>query len=158
MLQDMSTAPDTAEGIRARTRRELVAAIKAAAHRQLATSGAAGLSLRAIARDLHMASSALYRYFASRDDLLTALVIDAYNDLGEPALAASTRAGTSTTRGARSALVGRHAQDEGVTLAPATPERGRGARECCASPRPFGAGRRERRGLRRYRSRDHDLA
>jgi AcrR family transcriptional regulator len=91
MLQDMNTAPDTAEGIRARTRRELVAAIKAAAHRQLATSGAAGLSLRAIARDLHMASSALYRYFASRDDLLTALVIDAYNDLGEAAETALAR-------------------------------------------------------------------
>jgi hypothetical protein len=37
MLQDMSTAPDTAEGIRARTRREVVAAIKAAAPRQLPT-------------------------------------------------------------------------------------------------------------------------
>lgn len=85
MLHVMSTAPETAEGIRARARRELVAAIKSAAHRQLAAGGAPGLSLRAIARDLDMASSALYRYFASRDDLLTALVVDAYNDLGEAA-------------------------------------------------------------------------
>jgi AcrR family transcriptional regulator len=29
-----------------------------------------------------MASSALYRYFASREDLLTALIIEAYDDLG----------------------------------------------------------------------------
>jgi AcrR family transcriptional regulator len=59
--------------------------------RHLITDGAAGLSLRAIARDLHMASSALYRYFASRDDLLTALVIDPYNALGEAAETALAR-------------------------------------------------------------------
>ncbi len=55
--------------------------IKATARRQLETNGA-NLSLRAVARDMGMASSALYRYFASRDDLLTALIIDAYNSLG----------------------------------------------------------------------------
>jgi AcrR family transcriptional regulator len=56
--------------------------IKQSARRQLAADGA-NLSLRAIARELGMVSSALYRYFASRDDLLTALIIDAYNALGE---------------------------------------------------------------------------
>lgn len=75
----------TAEGIRARARRELVEAIKQRARAQLASTGLAGLSLRGIARDVGMASSALYRYFASRDDLLTALIVDAYNDLGEAA-------------------------------------------------------------------------
>jgi AcrR family transcriptional regulator len=55
--------------------------IKAVARRHLATDGA-DLSLRAVARDLGMASSAVYRYFASRDDLLTALIIDAYDALG----------------------------------------------------------------------------
>jgi AcrR family transcriptional regulator len=35
-----------------------------------------------------MVSSALYRYYPSRDDLLTALIIDAYNDLGEAVEAA----------------------------------------------------------------------
>ena len=55
----------------------------AAASRQLGTVGAAALSLRAIARELGMVSSALYRYFASRDELLTALIIEAYDDLGE---------------------------------------------------------------------------
>ena len=58
--------------------------IKTVARRHLATDGA-NLSLRAVARDLGMASSAVYRYFASRDDLLTALIIDAYDSLGEAA-------------------------------------------------------------------------
>jgi len=56
--------------------------IKAVARRHLAADGA-NLSLRAVARDMGMVSSALYRYFASRDDLLTALILDGYNSLGE---------------------------------------------------------------------------
>jgi AcrR family transcriptional regulator len=60
----------------------MMAEIKAVARTHLATDGA-NLSLRAVARDMGMVSSALYRYYASRDDLLTALIIDAYNDLGE---------------------------------------------------------------------------
>jgi AcrR family transcriptional regulator len=72
----------TAASIRARVRAEMIGEIKDAARRQLATEGA-NLSLRAIARDMGMVSSALYRYFASRDDLLTALLIDAYNAIGE---------------------------------------------------------------------------
>jgi AcrR family transcriptional regulator len=71
-------------GLRARVRAELTAEIKAAARRQLAAEGA-NLSLRAIARELGMASSALYRYFASRDDLLTALILEAYEAMGEAA-------------------------------------------------------------------------
>ncbi len=55
--------------------------IKAVARHHLGAAGA-NLSLRAVARDMGMVSSALYRYFASRDDLLTALIIDAYNALG----------------------------------------------------------------------------
>lgn len=54
----------------------------------LSTFGAAGLSLRAVARDLGVVSSAVYRYVPSRDDLLTLLVVDAYTELG----AAVTRA------------------------------------------------------------------
>ncbi|MDI1454006.1 TetR/AcrR family transcriptional regulator [Streptomyces sp. NPDC003388] len=78
----------TAQGARARARTEVTAAIKDAARRQLAEEGAAKLSLRAVARELGMVSSALYRYFPSRDDLLTALIIDAYDSLGEAAEAA----------------------------------------------------------------------
>jgi AcrR family transcriptional regulator len=59
----------------------MISEIKAVARRHLETDGA-NLSLRAVARDMGMVSSALYRYFASRDDLLTALILDAYNDLG----------------------------------------------------------------------------
>jgi len=80
-LADM-TAIQTA---RQRARAELTSEIKAEARRQLAGEGAQRLSLRAVARELGMASSALYRYFPSRDDLLTALIIDAYDAIGESA-------------------------------------------------------------------------
>ncbi len=78
-------APRTA---RERARVELTAAIKEVAGRHLAEQGAAGLSLRAVARELGMASSAVYRYFASRDELLTALIIDAYDSLANAVEAA----------------------------------------------------------------------
>jgi AcrR family transcriptional regulator len=68
---------------RARIRAELTQEIKDAARRQLVESGAAALSLRAIAREMGMASSALYRYFPSRDDLLTALIVDAYEAVAD---------------------------------------------------------------------------
>ncbi|GAB2626445.1 TetR family transcriptional regulator [Paractinoplanes abujensis] len=74
----------SAPGVRARVRAEMTEEIKTVARRHLATDGA-NLSLRAVARDLGMASSAVYRYFASRDELLTALIIDAYNSVGERA-------------------------------------------------------------------------
>jgi len=60
----------------------MTAEIKAVARRHLETEGA-NLSLRAVARDMGMVSSALYRYFASRDELLTALIVDAYNALAD---------------------------------------------------------------------------
>jgi AcrR family transcriptional regulator len=70
-----------AASIRARVRAEMISEIKAVARHHLETDGA-NLSLRAVARDMGMVSSALYRYFASRDELLTALILDAYNALG----------------------------------------------------------------------------
>ncbi|TWD80731.1 TetR family transcriptional regulator [Kribbella amoyensis] len=70
---------------RDRARAELTREIKDTARRQLATDGAERLSLRAVSRELGMVSSALYRYFPSRDELLTALIIDAYDALGEAA-------------------------------------------------------------------------
>jgi AcrR family transcriptional regulator len=70
---------------RERVRAELTAEITDAARRQLADVGAAALSLRAVARELGMVSSAVYRYFPSRDDLLTRLIIDGYDALGEAA-------------------------------------------------------------------------
>ena len=76
-------AGQTATGIRERNRVELTAAILDSARDQLAGGGASALSLRAIARELGMASSAIYRYFPSRDALLTQLIIDAYNSLAD---------------------------------------------------------------------------
>jgi AcrR family transcriptional regulator len=78
-------APRTA---RQRVRAELTREIKDVARQHLARDGAAALSLRAVARELGMASSAIYRYFPSRDELLTALIIDAYEAVGTAAEAA----------------------------------------------------------------------
>jgi AcrR family transcriptional regulator len=74
---------------RERVRAAVTADIVAEARRQLADVGADALSLRAVARELGMVSSAMYRYFKSRDELLTALIVEAYDSLGEVAEAAS---------------------------------------------------------------------
>jgi AcrR family transcriptional regulator len=96
------TKPNAPRTARERARAELTREIKEAARRQLAAVGANGLSLRAVSRELGMASSALYRYYPSRDDLLTALIIDAYTALGEAAerAIADVRAGADTGAGA----------------------------------------------------------
>ena len=73
---------------RARVRAEITGEIKAVARRHLAEEGAAALSLRAVARELGMASSAVYRYFPSRDALLTALIVDAFSAVADAAEAA----------------------------------------------------------------------
>ncbi len=74
----------TASSVRAIARAEMTERIKQVARRHLAENGP-NLSLRAVARDLGVVSSAVYRYFASRDELLTALIIEAYDSLGEAA-------------------------------------------------------------------------
>ncbi|WP_291279331.1 TetR/AcrR family transcriptional regulator [Galactobacter sp.] len=61
---------------------------------QLAERGAANLSVREISRGLGVASSAIYRHVASRDELLTLLLVDAYEDLARVALEAEGRAAT----------------------------------------------------------------
>ena len=48
------------------------------AREQLAQGGAAALSLRAIAATMNLSAPALYRYFPSRDDIITALILDAF--------------------------------------------------------------------------------
>ena len=75
-----SAAPLTARAV---ARRELTAAIVTSARRQLAEIGPAQLSVRAVARDLGMASSAVYRYFPSRDELLTELLVVLYGELAD---------------------------------------------------------------------------
>ena len=66
---------------RERARIDTMERILQSGRRQLAEQGAAALSLRAVARDLGMVSSAVYRYVPSRDDLLTALIVEGYRDL-----------------------------------------------------------------------------
>lgn len=70
-------------GPRERARARTIADIVSLGRKHLAEQGAAALSLRAVARDLGVVSSAVYRYVESRDELLTLLLIDAYNELGD---------------------------------------------------------------------------
>ena len=74
----MPSRPTARERVRAELTREITDVARA----RLAADGAAALSLRAVARELGMVSSAIYRYFASRDELLTALIIEGYDALG----------------------------------------------------------------------------
>ncbi|WP_344061159.1 TetR/AcrR family transcriptional regulator [Terrabacter lapilli] len=90
---DRSSAPPAAEptapgagvprpgGKRAQNRRAIEADILRVAREHLAHQGAAALSLRAIARDLGMVSSGIYRYVDSRDELLTRLIVDSFSSL-----------------------------------------------------------------------------
>lgn len=83
--------------LRARIRLEMIEEIKAAARRRLAADGA-DLSLRKVAGDLDIVPSALYRYFSSRDQLLTALIIEAYQALAEVARQAAAQAQLASPR------------------------------------------------------------
>lgn len=80
------------DNARARVRAELTGEIIGAARVELAEVGAADLSLRSVARRLGMVPSALYRYFPSRDSLLTALIIEAYEEVGAVAAGAERAA------------------------------------------------------------------
>ncbi len=67
---------------RERLHAEMKDEIKVIVRQQMAAEGNEALSLRAIARQMEVTAPALYRYFASRDELITALVLDAFNGLG----------------------------------------------------------------------------
>lgn len=69
--------PDRREVQRQRT----LAEIRDTARQQLAVTGAAGLSLRAVAREMGLTAPALYRYYDDRDALLSALIVDAFSGL-----------------------------------------------------------------------------
>ena len=71
----------------AEARAEMRAGILRLGRAQLAEKGAAGLSVREIARGLGVASSAIYRHVENRDALLTLLLVEAYTDLADTALA-----------------------------------------------------------------------
>ena len=71
--------------------------IKAIAWKQIGESGAAALSLRAIAREMDLTASALYRYFASRDELVTALISGAHTSLSASLITARDEHAQSDT-------------------------------------------------------------
>ncbi|WP_425476125.1 TetR/AcrR family transcriptional regulator [Gordonia oleivorans] len=77
---------------RAQNRQVMESEILRLGREHLRTHGAAGLSLRAIARELGVVSSAVYRYVPSRDELLTLLLVEGYTDLGEAVDAAADAA------------------------------------------------------------------
>ena len=68
---------------RERARAQTLVDIVRIGREHLAVHGAAALSLRAVARELGVVSSAVYRYVQNRDELLTLLLIDGYNELGD---------------------------------------------------------------------------
>lgn len=92
---------EAARSPRARYREQTRAEIKAAALQQLAEGGVQSVALTRIAKDMGLSGPALYRYFAGRDDLLSALIRDAYDEVAEAMGKAAD--GTSGT-GPRAAL------------------------------------------------------
>ena len=85
MSQTGQDRPSVLRAARERTRAEVTRQILDVARRHLGTDGASGLSLRAIARELGASSSGVYRYVASRDELLTMLIVAAYDTLSAAA-------------------------------------------------------------------------
>lgn len=73
--------------------------IKAAARRQMAEQGTAGVSLRGIGRELGVTAPAIYNYFSRLDDLITELIMDAFNHLSAALRAAEqAQAGAPVAR------------------------------------------------------------
>jgi AcrR family transcriptional regulator len=102
--------------------------VKAVARVLMAREGTSSLNLRAIAREMGMTASALYRYFPSRDAILTALIIDAYDDVGAAVEQAVAQAPVDATATAILAAVHRfrrwaldHPQEYGLTYGTPVP-------------------------------------
>src|SRR4029077_882818 len=106
MNQAEQDRPSVLRAARERTRAEITRQILDTARRHLATEGASGLSLRAIARELGASSSAVYRYVARRDDLLHRLIVAAYDALGSAAEAQEAAVARADLVGRWSAVCG----------------------------------------------------
>lgn len=74
---------ELAEGPRARYRKQVRDEIQTRAWEQISRDGVSALSLKAVATQMGMTAPALYRYYSSRDELLTELILSAYRDLAE---------------------------------------------------------------------------
>ena len=79
-------------GKRDEARAETIERILAAAREEIARAGGVGLSMRSVAREVGMVSSAIYRYFPSREDLLTAMILESYRGLADALRAAEAEA------------------------------------------------------------------
>lgn len=98
-MPDATAAPSAAASptasrprtARERARAEITREITDVARAHLAVDGAGHLSLRAIAREMGMSSSALFRYFPTRDALLTTLIVESYSALADDAEQAEAR-------------------------------------------------------------------
>lgn len=99
---------------RQRARERTLSELKQLALAQLAREGSSGVSLRELARELGVVSSAIYRYVPSREELLTLLIVDAYNALGDAAEAADRRCRRADLRG-RWVAIGRAVRRWGVS-------------------------------------------
>ncbi len=66
---------------RERVRADTLRDIRTAARAVLVERGVDGLALRAIAREVGLTAPALYRYFASREELVEQVVADLYGEL-----------------------------------------------------------------------------
>ena len=95
---------------RARYRAETHAEAEAIALRQLAEGGIGAVSLNAIGKEMGVTGEALYRYFESRDALLSSLIMDGYRDLATAVEVAAQQHQPGTPREclrALAAVVGR---------------------------------------------------
>src|SRR5438270_14087627 len=96
---DPPVAPDAMRpDRRSRLRAWTLEQLKEAALRQIAEHGVEGLSLNAIAKDLGMSGPALYRYVASRDELIVLLVVDAWQELGDALMKAAAEPAADAAR------------------------------------------------------------
>jgi AcrR family transcriptional regulator len=84
-------------GDQARERGATFVQIKAVARQQMARHGTAGLSLRGIAREMGVTAPAIYNYFPRLDDLITALIVDAFTDLADAIQAAEAAVESETS-------------------------------------------------------------
>lgn len=88
----VSSSPSRRERARLATQSEILDT----AREQIAQEGAPALSLRAIARKMGLTAPALYRYFQNRDELVTALIVEAYASLGDALTAARDKYAAAT--------------------------------------------------------------
>lgn len=89
---------------RERYREETRGEIRAIALRQIEESGPDGLSLNAIGRAMGMSGPAIYRYYGSRDELISELIVEGYEDLSEALEAAAASARRRSARARLHAL------------------------------------------------------